>query len=245
MAENFLFALAACSGEYIALCEGDDFWTDPFKLQKQVDFLEANPEYELCFTNINIINSQGEITSEKLITDVKKTTFLHKDMPTWAPTLTRVFKNRNFVGLNKKAPGMDTLMLVYQSKLGKIKFIDEITGTYRVHDGGAYTSIGNPRKKEHNIKTFQACLPIVKEEVLLKFMGLILKLMIELKRMDKTLFLENKVNFLNCNKYFQNLNSIERFKITFCNSLISIPWIEKSSVTLNFTKKIINRLLVY
>src|SRR5690606_36284281 len=56
---NFLASLKACTGKYIALCEGDDFWTDPLKLQKQVDFLEANPEYEACFTNISIIDEKG------------------------------------------------------------------------------------------------------------------------------------------------------------------------------------------
>ena len=51
-AENFTNLLRAASGKYIAYLEGDDYWNDNLKLKKQVDFLEANDNYSICFTNV-------------------------------------------------------------------------------------------------------------------------------------------------------------------------------------------------
>ena len=51
---NFRDALDSCSGKYIAMCDGDDYWTDPEKLRKQVGFLESRPEYGIVFTDADV-----------------------------------------------------------------------------------------------------------------------------------------------------------------------------------------------
>ena len=62
---NYKKVLSACTGDYIALCEGDDFWTDPHKLQVQVDFLESHPDYGFVGTYNTLLFPDGTIKDDR------------------------------------------------------------------------------------------------------------------------------------------------------------------------------------
>jgi len=64
MMPNFISTLTQCNGRYIALCDGDDYWTDVHKLQKQVAYLSQNPTAVLCFHDVAILKPDGTLTND-------------------------------------------------------------------------------------------------------------------------------------------------------------------------------------
>jgi len=123
----------ACKGKYIACCEGDDYWTDPQKLQKQVDFMESHSEYGLIYTKVNVYDQKLKKITGKWGGAADSKTLL-RALP--IPTLSILFRNRIYEKFKRDITEHwlfgDIPLCNYFVNESKIKYLDEITGVYRI-----------------------------------------------------------------------------------------------------------------
>jgi len=151
MMPNFIFALEQCKGKYIALCEGDDYWTDPCKLQKQIDFLEANQEYVACFHNADVVENGTKMNDYCYIQEDCKIDAKEIIMKGGGifPTASLVYKNvvelPDFVVSTKAG---DTALAFTLLKAGDFYYMNQKMCNYRKHSGGSYTSIQQDKSKK-------------------------------------------------------------------------------------------------
>lgn len=144
--KNQEIILKNCNGKYVAICEGDDYWTDPLKLQTQVDFLEWNDTYGICFTDYKIYNQNTNTYDHpNLIEKYKsKNSFSRNEivLDNFIPTLTSVFRNRHEIiqYLEKEFFPGDWFIHILNAKFGKIKFLPINSAVYRKHGGGVCSS---------------------------------------------------------------------------------------------------------
>jgi glycosyltransferase involved in cell wall biosynthesis len=146
MMRNFQFALQICAGEYIAICEGDDYWIDENKLQTQVAFLEANHEYAICFHRVYLLEENKELSLSDLnmsdkqeslsILDIAKQNIIH--------TPSVVFRNGlipNFPVWFSQSPVGDYVLHLLNAKRGLIKYFPEPMAVYRKHNSSTWSSL--------------------------------------------------------------------------------------------------------
>jgi glycosyltransferase involved in cell wall biosynthesis len=132
------------TGKYIAFCEGDDYWIDNRKLQKQVDFLEANPRFSICFSPAKIVDKEGnelEISNEST---PSVTTFKDLLKGNYLNTPTVMIRREALPDplpeWIKKMPMGDWPLLLLASLNGDIKMFQEPMVAYRIHDNGIWST---------------------------------------------------------------------------------------------------------
>lgn len=129
------------SSKYIALCEGDDYWTDPKKLQKQVDYLESHPDCGLVYTNSKIYHQAKGVFS--LATLPRQVDFRGLLVNSPIMTLTSCFRKDyynmyNLSSVRKSTWIMSDLPLwLYLAAQGPIKYFPDVTSVYRILDNSA------------------------------------------------------------------------------------------------------------
>lgn len=136
MMPNFLFALNQAKGDYIAICEGDDFWTDPTKLQKQIKALKENSKSVLCFHNVDVLKNSK--STNEFYHYTKNEYFTTEIIENWIiPTASvlyrNVLKNQYPEWMNTATHG-DLGLFLLIGQHGSFYCINEKMGAYRINE---------------------------------------------------------------------------------------------------------------
>lgn len=134
------YLLPKARGKYFAICEGDDYWTDKYKLQKQVDFLGEHKDHSIVFHPVKVVYEGIEKTE---VYPVEKGPFNVRQLvqKNFIQTNSVMYRaTKTYKDMNTSVMPGDWYMHLYHAQFGKIGFIDDVMGVYRRHESGIWYS---------------------------------------------------------------------------------------------------------
>lgn len=192
---NFKETFKSTSSKYVAYCDGDDYWTDPLKLQKQVDFLENHPDFAICFHDVDIFDQERQMvlpntSTRKVdhttdISDLASGNYIH--------AASIVMRNDfNFPDWFDKVYLGDWALYMLQVKNRKIKRLNQVMAVYRVHASGLWAKQDQKIRILHTIETMETIYTSVSlsREAKHNLMKTIRKLRSQLQPMKKKKFFD-------------------------------------------------------
>ncbi len=155
------FNLARVQGKYIAICEGDDYWTSPEKLALQVALLESRPEVVGCFHDVEVHYDDASRAPHPMLGPDAKAVIGLEDLLTrnGIPTLSVMYRaglHAAFPNWYDRMPFGDWPLHLLNAQHGSYRYIPQVMGTYRVHGQGMWSGIGRADQMQKTITILEA-----------------------------------------------------------------------------------------
>lgn len=138
----------AAVGDYVALLDGDDYWTSPHKLQRQADFLDEHPECALCFHDAELVDDAGKTLEGRRWTAASqkpRSTLEDIWFGNFIATCSTMFRKSALSEIPdwyaEFFPITDWPLYILCAEHGDIGYIPDVMGAYRLHDGGLYSPL--------------------------------------------------------------------------------------------------------
>lgn len=213
------YCFPKAKGKYIAMCEGDDYWIDPLKLQKQVDFMESNPDYFLCGTN-GIVKYEGIERRDKMFNDIviSKELLPQDIIGHWVlPTASLLFRREIYIDYpewtRKVYSGDQTLILLSMNK-GRIYAFSDVCCIYR-------RDVDNKSSVSMNVRRTRSRAYVISQHIILynefnkytkgRYANIINSLLKSLTKQERAYQMMDKSIFL----------AALHYPITFCSIVLN------------------------